>query len=91
MPRYEKSGSKNERVISRVLICSYYYSGESSIGFGWSVGQNKSFSKNSKTNFGFNHNELGALCQEMKNLGPKMSEWCCGCNSNPTIIQAKAQ
>ena len=49
------------------------------IGFEWSVGQNKSFSKNSKTNFGFNHNELGALCQDMKNLGPKMSESFGGC------------
>ena len=79
MPRYEKSGTKNERIIYWVLICSYYYSGKSSIGVGWSVGQNKSFSKNSKTNFGFNHNELGALCQDMKNLGPKMSESFIGC------------
>ena len=79
MPRNEKSGTKNERIITRVLFASYHDSGKSSKVFGWSVGQNKSFSKNSKTNFPDKYNELGVLCQEMKNLGPKMSEWCCGC------------
>ena len=79
MPGDENFSTKNEQVVLWALICSYHYSGKSSIAVGWSVGQNKSFSKNSKTNFGFNHNELGALCQDMKNLGPKMSESFIGC------------
>ena len=78
-PKEQRPLLKNERTLLRVRRQSSHYSGKSSIGVGWSVGQNKSFSKNSKTNFGFNHNELGALCQDMKNLGPKMSESFGGC------------
>ena len=90
-PKEQRPLLKNERTLLGVQRQSSHYSGKSSIGVGWSVGQNKSFSKNSKTNFPSNYNELGVSCQEMKNLGPKMSEWCCGCFRDPIIIQAKAQ
>ena len=49
VPRDENFSTKNERVVLWALICSYHYSGKSSIAVVWSVGQNKSFSKNSKT------------------------------------------
>ena len=59
--------------------------------FGWSVGQNKSFSKNSKT---INHDkdsELGVSWQDMKNLGPKMSEQSRIPVVDPIIISGKAK
>ena len=90
-PKEQRPLLKNERTLLGVQRQSSHYSGKSSIGVGWSVGQNKSFSKNSETNFPIHSNELGVSCQEMKNLGPKMSEWCCRCDSNPIIIQGKAQ
>ena len=73
MPKDENFSTKNERVVLWALICSYHYSGKSSIAVGWSVGQNKSFSKNSKTNFPKIVHEQRVLCQEMKRFRPKMS------------------
>ena len=71
MPGDENFSTKNERVVLWVQLKPNHYSGKSSIGVGWSVGQNKSFSKCPGFNFSHNLYEQRVLCQKNKKISTK--------------------